>query len=446
MKSHTCHTNAVYDASSDDGVKYLAGYVPQLNPTNAGQTNRIKTGYALLPESVPLFDMRKRFVVLWITCTVGALLVWRLFDFRLYFKDSRQSATIGVDDTSAPTKTKTRLKRILYWNAYFKSKDFKFGLGRAPFLEHQCRVTSCTVTNDKSTLSDADVVMFHGPQIDSLPDVRYRRQLYVYVQKEPWMAMSDRLMPAYGDVMNLTMTYRRDSDVVLPYAIVRRRNASDDRIRPVDPDRKSRSVVWAVSHCQTDSRRELYVDELKKHIDVDVYGDCGQLSCDKRHNRACWEMFAERYRFVVAMENDICRDYVTEKTYRPMAHDLIPIVLGGAAYAVVTPPHSVIDVADYPNPKRLAEYLRYLTGNATAYNEYFQGEVGRLRDRILPEGGHRSVFLSALRTVARRQLPADELRRSARMVGRRRLRRWRYDPNDVSLVDLYSLGALRCWS
>jgi len=39
---------------------------------------------------------------------------------------------------------------------------------------------------------------------------------------------------------------------------------------------RNRSVVWMVSRCHTLSRREVYADKLKEHIDVDIFGKCGE--------------------------------------------------------------------------------------------------------------------------------------------------------------------------
>ena len=36
---------------------------------------------------------------------------------------------------------------------------------------------------------------------------------------------------------------------------------------------------WFVSNCFPNSRNESYVDELKKHIKVDVFRKCGTLEC-----------------------------------------------------------------------------------------------------------------------------------------------------------------------
>ena len=44
-----------------------------------------------------------------------------------------------------------------------------------------------------------------------------------------------------------------------------------------------------VSNCNTHSRREAYVAEMRKYVDVDVYGRCGQLNCtkDAEHKTDC---------------------------------------------------------------------------------------------------------------------------------------------------------------
>ena len=49
---------------------------------------------------------------------------------------------------------------------------------------------------------------------------------------------------------------------------------------------------------------------------------------------------------------------------------MVPIVLGGADYDKIAPPHSFINAMDYPDPKDLAKHMNYLISNQTAYNEY----------------------------------------------------------------------------
>jgi alpha-1,3-fucosyltransferase len=76
--------------------------------------------------------------------------------------------------------------------------------------------------------------------------------------------------------------------------------------------------------------------------------------------------------FYLSFENSVCDDYVTEKFWTYLSGKLVPIVLGGADYAKIAPPHSFINALDYQDPKDLANYLNYLISNQTAYNEYFQ--------------------------------------------------------------------------
>jgi hypothetical protein len=53
-----------------------------------------------------------------------------------------------------------------------------------------------------------------------------------------------------------------------------------------------------------------------------------------------------------------------------MARNIVPVVLGGANYSSIAPPHSYINALEY-SPRQLAEYLTILDRNNTLYAEYF---------------------------------------------------------------------------
>ena len=53
-----------------------------------------------------------------------------------------------------------------------------------------------------------------------------------------------------------------------------------------------------------------------------------------------------------------------------MARNIVPVVLGGANYSSIAPPHSYINALDY-TPRQLAEYLTILDRDDTLYAEYF---------------------------------------------------------------------------
>lgn len=129
-----------------------------------------------------------------------------------------------------------------------------------------------------------------------------------------------------------------------------------------------------VSHCNTHSQRETYVKELSKHIDVDIYGGCGNLPCalDVLHHSdpQCYDMLESNYKFYLSFENSLCPDYVTEKFFKIMAHDILPVVYGAADYTKHAPPHSFIDAGKW-KPRELAAYLKLLDANDALYDEYF---------------------------------------------------------------------------
>ena len=130
-------------------------------------------------------------------------------------------------------------------------------------------------------------------------------------------------------------------------------------------------VAWFVSNCQTKSKRLEYVRHLKKYIDVDIYGKCGPLKCDRLKNRSvCSSMLNRNYKFYLSFENSLCDDYVTEKLWTAIHADVVPVVLGAYNYSELMPPNSYIDIRDFASPKELAGYLIKLDGNDELYNKY----------------------------------------------------------------------------
>lgn len=80
---------------------------------------------------------------------------------------------------------------------------------------------------------------------------------------------------------------------------------------------KSKPIVWFVSNCQAKSGRLAYVDELSRHIAVDIYGKCGNKQCPS--SKDCYAQLVEPdYFFYLSFENSLCVDYVTEKLYNAL--------------------------------------------------------------------------------------------------------------------------------
>jgi hypothetical protein len=197
----------------------------------------------------------------------------------------------------------------------------------------------------------------------------------------------------FRSVFNWTMTYRRDSDIFMPYGeILTNQDAVNQGLTTRDEiqlrlgkdyDRiyytKSKDVVWLVSDCETKSKREYYVQKLKKHINVDIYGDCGTLSCPKGNyneddKHSCMYKIISEYRYVLSFENTFHTDYVTEKLFDWFPKDIIQVVYGMANYDVITPPQTVINAAEFHSPEELAHFLKTLGGNKNKYIKYLKNK------------------------------------------------------------------------
>jgi len=112
------------------------------------------------------------------------------------------------------------------------------------------------------------------------------------------------------------------------------------------------------------------VSELRRFIEVDVYGGCGRLRCPPSAGERCLDVLERRYFFYLAFENSLCVDYVTEKFWRTLRRDVVAVVLGAADYSRLVPPGVHLDVRDFRSPRRLSARLRQLmTSDVDAYGE-----------------------------------------------------------------------------
>ena len=110
-------------------------------------------------------------------------------------------------------------------------------------------------------------------------------------------------------------------------------------------------------------------------MDVHVYGDCsGGYSYPKIDAERCLAVVNADYKFILAFENSLCADYVTEKLWKVLQRKLnvIPVVMGFLKYAELLPPHSFVDITDFSSHETLAEHLKSMAADDALYNEYFR--------------------------------------------------------------------------
>ncbi|XP_075693102.1 4-galactosyl-N-acetylglucosaminide 3-alpha-L-fucosyltransferase 9-like [Rhinoderma darwinii] len=253
-------------------------------------------------------------------------------------------------------------------------------------------ISGCTLTVDRNMLGQADAVIIHHYDIQNNKDLprgsRPRYQRWVWFNIEPPIITENLNM--LDNIINLTMTYREDSDIFHPYGFLK--PLKEPQIYKIPP--KSKLVSWMVSKWYPGNKRTSYYKELKKHIQIDVYGKGHQeLSSDNFYSTI------SQYKFYLAFENSVHRDYITEKLWvNSFDVGVVPVVLGTSRenYERFIPPDSFIHVNDFPSPEKLALFLLELNTDNARYEQYF-----KWRSNYVPEmnTGWDSFYCKACREL-----------------------------------------------
>jgi glycoprotein 3-alpha-L-fucosyltransferase len=277
------------------------------------------------------------------------------------------------------------------------ANDYSLPDGQTIFIRDKCTIDRCLITHN---LSEADAIVFPNSDVhmeQPMDPGRRAEQIWVahFLESPPntFDPRFDRKHRGKHE-FNWTASYRSDSDIVTPYAkfvpylidasrqadtFVRQRRWLEQKHRALI-DRKETKVAWFVSNCHAKNNRLEFARELSQYIQVDVFGKCGNLTCNKWSQADCLDMINRDYKFYLAFENSNSREYITEKLYHNALgynnqdHLLVPIVLGARRedYQRLAPPGSFIHVEDFESAKHLAAFLKHLGNSHELYYAYFR--------------------------------------------------------------------------
>ncbi len=183
---------------------------------------------------------------------------------------------------------------------------------------------------------------------------------YPILKDEPVLSMFD-----------LQVTYRRDGDVVCPYY----GDFTPSSIpAQIDFSTKNEGVCMFISSQLNHSHRQEYLEELMKYIPIDSYGSLFRnKTVEEDKGWVTKHATYARYRFIIAFENAIAEDYVTEKFYDPLLAGAVPIYLGAPNVEDFAPgDRCYIDVRNFGSPRELAQYLRRCMTDNEEYMKYHQ--------------------------------------------------------------------------
>ncbi|XP_015249294.1 PREDICTED: alpha-(1,3)-fucosyltransferase 9-like [Cyprinodon variegatus] len=259
-------------------------------------------------------------------------------------------------------KKKENLTIILVWLLPF-GQNYDMNICGSTF-----NIEGCFITADKRFYNKSDAVFFHHRDIawdlSNLPKLQ-RPPLQRWI----WMNMespsNSPQMPGINNLFNLTVNYRQDSDIQVPYGSIVEAETVEDFV----PPSKDKLVCWIVSNWNPSYTRVKYYKELQTHITVNTYGNAfGKYIADKDYNPTI-----SSCKFYLSFENSVHKDYITEKLYNPLSLGTVPVVLGTSRqnYENFVPGDAFIHVDDFKSPKELAEYLLLLDKNQELYHKYF---------------------------------------------------------------------------
>lgn len=282
---------------------------------------------------------------------------------------------VNSSDLIAAQTNRTVL--ILMWTKWF-SRLVEEG------VLHECLQENCLLTNNRSMVNESDAVVFHIRDLNwkDLPNQKLQNQHYVFFNWEsPYHTGGDFSTDWQKSYFDLTMTYRRDSDIYAPYgSIVKRQSPLRlDLLKLIE--NKTKPIAWMVSNCHTPGGREILVSKLQKYFSVDVYGSCGSQTCQKDVSEltydpsSCGHIIEQNYKFYLAFENSLCKDYVTEKFFLRLRRYVVPVVLERKNYELFCAEYKkpwFIAVDDFGSVDDLVAHLQYLHQNASAYYEYLR--------------------------------------------------------------------------
>lgn len=294
-------------------------------------------------------------------------------------------------------------------------------MGLQPLVDNRCPLTSCLFTADRSLLNSSHIVVFFplnntSSKSRALPKYRKHDQRFVFVAlrgPHHYSGLNSSALTTniYDNrtrfnYFNWTMTYRRNSDIFVSqnYDIFKplKLNVSPRTVNVWSPlnrmvlqmGRKKKLVAWFPSSCSSSSTgREEYVKNLSRHIPVDVYGNCGPEPCQfsKLQSSDCsqldFEILRTDYKFYLAFEDTWCPDDITADFYKSLVYDTVPVVLGGADYDTLAPPHSFINALDFSSARDLAQYLLLLSRSQKLYSKYFQWKKNYYHHVLSPMSG-----------------------------------------------------------
>lgn len=292
---------------------------------------------------------------------------------------------------------------IIMYTDVFGTK--KLCTGDEDLFLKECPFKNCNFSCDRDQASNADAIIFSERDLSMEDRETYYKinSLLQYSENredQVWILWNDE--PTISPKMNKfhfnwTMSYRIDAEVSdcsygCSYAI---HNKKENQLELFINEyrlnfykRKSKAL-WGVSNCKATKRMNFAI-RLNKFFPVKVLGRCADYFANPNsliplfirdwffvnktpqcgRNSKCENELFSKSKFYLSLESKNCTDYLTEKIWRVLRTNMIPIVFQPSKenYNQIVPPLSFIHAQDFDyDAKRLAQYLNVVSTDFRTY-------------------------------------------------------------------------------
>lgn len=255
---------------------------------------------------------------------------------------------------------------VLFYNTMF-GLPLEYALEELP--------PGCQITTDRTLFRQADAVVFHLPDLARTLEVdeieKPEGQLWVAWSLEcevnyPWMERKD-----IRDLFDLWMGYHSNDDIAYGYCKYGYLGKLQQPLKQL-PD-KNKTCMF-ISSPFNQSHRQEYLCELMKYTAIDSYGAfCNNRKLDADAGRGTLLEVIKDYKFVIAFENAIAVDYVTEKFYNPLIAGTVPVYLGAPnVYDFAPGENCFVDISLFDSPRILAEFINNCYEDDLEYHRFFE--------------------------------------------------------------------------
>lgn len=285
-----------------------------------------------------------------------------------------RNSVISDFDVSTTNSTIDFLSTTKGKNRSFYIKWYK----HPPWLPNKFDFKTCEFFNcklgEKVNHAPSDVIIFHHRHLKTIFPRKSKGQIWVLWDTES-PANDKPLSTALEGLLDWTITYRTDSEIVNQRMIIRNNYTIQKNYTDIFRG-KTKFAAWAVSNCNTQSKREEYVKMLQSYIDIDIFGECSKKKniCENMSSTKCQLLLSRDYKFYLGFENSICKDYVTEKLQLSflIGNNMINVYRGAPNVDSLVPSGTFINTKQYGTPKALAGYLKRLASNESEYTSYLK--------------------------------------------------------------------------